>query len=247
MVESCSRLARPRNNVVWYAVPGTLRDPNSGESVEGYYSRSGNRIVLRANSTLDGSGVRHEMLHALLRSRGHPRVAFLQNCGGVVTCAPQCVRDAGPATPPDPATPRVEPSALEVTSAVRPEYPSLSIDGGHFTFTITVRNPFPRAVVALLPPRAGGDTTQSYSYDIRDSAGHLSSGELILDPGVTYFRAGEIKRHVIDVAVAQIDFPSAYALPGQGDRPIALPPGTYAFRGGYGDHWASDLSVVLSP
>lgn len=123
----------------------------------------------------------------------------------------------------------------------------MSTDGGLFTFTITVRNPFPYPVVALLPPAPTADTAFSFPYDIRDSLGHLSSGDLAIDQGVKYFAEGETKRHVIDVAVAQIDFPSTYALPGQGDRPLALPPGTYTFRGGYGDHWAADLAVVLSP
>jgi hypothetical protein len=247
MVESCSGVKGTLDKVEWYEVPGVLRDPRSGESVQGYHLGGSNRIVLRRNATLDGSGVRHEMLHALLRVRGHPRAAFLQRCGGVVSCAPQCVRDGGPVTPPDPATPTVAPAALEVTSEVSPEDPSLSNDGGHFTFTITVTNPLPHPVVALLPPGPDGDTAMSFPYDIRDSHGRLSSGDLALDKGIAYFSAGETKRHVIDVAVAEIDFPSTYALPGQGDRPIALPPGTYTFRGGYGDHWAADLTVVLSP
>jgi hypothetical protein len=247
MVESCSRVERPLDEVKWYAVPGTLRDPHSGEVIEGYHSLASNRIVLRGNATLDGSGVRHEMLHALLRVRGHSRAAFLKNCGGVVACAPQCVRDAGPVTPPDPATSTVGPSELEVTTAISPDAPSISIDGGLFTFTITVRNPFPHPVIALLPPSADGDTALSYAYHIRDSLGGLRSADLVIDPGVTYFSAGETKRHVIDVAVAEIDFPSVYALPGQGDRPVALSPGTYTFRGGYGDHWAPDVIAVLSP
>ena len=247
MVESCARVERSLDKVKWYAVPGTLRDPHSGEAIEGYHSLAGNQIVLRRNATLDGSGVRHEMLHALLRVQGHPRAAFLRRCGGVVACAPQCVRDAGPFTPSDPATATVAPAELEVTTAVSPEAPSVSTDSGLFTFTISVRNPFPHPVVVSLAPAAGEDTAQSYAYDIRDSLGRLSSADLVLDPGLTYFAPGETKRNVIDVAVAQIDFPSVYALPGQGDRPLALSPGTYTFRGGYGDHWAADLIVVLSP
>jgi hypothetical protein len=246
MVESCSRVKRSPDDVKWYAVPGTLRDPHSGQVIEGYHSLAGNRVVLRSNATLDGSGVRHEMLHALLRVKGHPRVAFLKNCGGIVACAAQCVKDAGPAPAPDPGTPTVAPSELEVTTEVSPETPSMSIDGGLFTFTITVRNPYPRAVIALLLPSAEVDTALSYPYDIRDSLGGLSSADLAIDAGVTYFAAGETKRHVIDVAVAEIDFPSVYALPGQGDRPIALSPGTYTFRGGYGDHWANDIKVILT-
>ena len=247
MVESCSGIRGPLEKIQWYSVPGTLRDPHSGRPVEGYYSHASNRIVQSGNRTLDGGGVRHEMLHALLRARGHPRVAFLQNCGGVVACGAECVRDAGTAAAPDPATPTVAPSELDVSTAVSPEIPVSSIDGGLFTFTITVRNPFPHPVVALLKPGPDGGDPQSYPYEIRASQGGLNGADLALDPGITYFSAGETKRAVIDVAVADIEFPTTYTLRGQGDSPIALPPGTYTFRGGYGDHWAPDLVVVLEP
>ena len=38
MVESCSGVERPLDKVQWYAVPGTLRDPHSGDVIEGYHS-----------------------------------------------------------------------------------------------------------------------------------------------------------------------------------------------------------------
>jgi hypothetical protein len=248
MVESCSGLQGSLEKIQWYAAPGALRDPrNSAEPVEGYWSLASNRIVLASNDTLDGGGVRHEMLHALLRVGGHPRSAFLQNCGGIVACAPQCVRDAGPPTPPDPGTPTVAPSLLEVTSAVSPTTPSSSIDGGLATFTISVHNPFPHPVVVLLPNGFGGVAT-SYLYVIRQiPGGGVSSGDLAFDTGVTYFSAGETKRTVYDFVDAPVAAPSYNALPGLGNQGITLPPGTYKFRGAYGDHWAADLIVVLSP
>jgi len=69
---------------------------------------------------------------------------------------------------------------------------------------------------------------------------------LAFDAGVTYFSAGETKRDVIDLAVAPHGFPAFCALPGQGRDGIALSPGTYTFRGGYGDHRVELPGVVVS-
>jgi hypothetical protein len=209
MVESCSGIERPLANVQWYSSENGVRDPdNSDDLVDGYYSLAGNRIVLISNDTLDGGIVRHEMLHALLRVRGHPRSAFLQSCAGTVSCARGCVDDAGPVPPTDPATAKVAPLQLEVTSAVSPVNPGSSVDGGMFTFTITVRNPFPYPVIALLPRPHGAGTPISYPYAIRATDGSgVSAGDLAYDPGVTYFSAGASKHDVIDAFVLPLGFP----------------------------------------
>jgi len=247
MVEACSGLSRPLANVQWYAARGVLLNPDGGgEQVGGYYSLASNRIVLAGNETIDGSVVRHEMLHALVRVRGHPRAQFLQSCGGVVSCGPDCVHDAGPATPPGPGTPTVTPFQLEVTAIVSPAAPSSSIDDGFFTFTINARNPFPYPVIALLPTTFGGGTARSYPYEIRSSTSGITAADLAFDPGVAYFSAGERKRDVIDIAVAPNGFPAFRALPGQGSHGIALSPGTYTFRGGYGDRLVELPGVVVS-
>jgi hypothetical protein len=248
MVESCSGIDRPLGDVEWYAAPDYLRNPDdNSEFIQGYWSLASNRIVLVSNDTVDGGTVRHEMLHALLRVGKHPRSAFLQNCGGVVDCQEGCVRDGGPVPPPDPAAPTVAPSMLEVTSAVSPSTPSSSIDGGLFTFTVTVRNPFPHPVVARLPERPFGGRAVSYPLDVRATNGSgLFSGDLEFDPGVTYFAGEETKRKVFDFDVVPIGFTSYFGFPGLGAA-IAVPPATYRFRGGYGDHMAPDLNVVVNP
>ena len=254
MVESCSGFSRPLGDVEWYSAQGQLTNPsNSREAVEGYYSLASNRIVLLSRNTIAGGTVRHEMLHALLRVGGHPRSAFLQSCGGLVDCGEECVRDAGPAATPDAATPRVAPSALEVTSAVSPVIPSSSIDGGLFTFTVMVRNPFAYPVVAVLPPRPRGGPAITYPFDIRAiNGGGSAGGDLALDSAITYFTARETKRDVFDFVIAPIGFiPNGYSsgtgFPGMGISGIAFNPGTFRFRGGYGDHMAPDLDVVLNP
>ena len=58
----------------------------SGREVGGYWTPGSNSIVLAGNGVLEGSFVRHEMLHALTRApKGHKREDFLDKCGGVVS------------------------------------------------------------------------------------------------------------------------------------------------------------------
>lgn len=248
MVEECSGVRGSLDKIQWYSAPEQLSNPdNSGDRVEGYWSRASNRIVLSRNRTIDGAVVRHEMLHALVRSGGHPRRWFLQDCGGVVSCPPACVRDAGAPAPWGPGTPTVTPSQLAVTSAVSPASPSSMIDGGLATFTISVRNPFSYPVVVQLPSSSGGGVATSYRYTIRQiPGGGLSSANLAFDIGVTHFAPGETKRDVFDFVVVSIPAPSYGAISGIGSG-ITLPPGSYSFRGDYGGHSATDLSVQLSP
>jgi len=247
MVESCSGLSASLENIQWYSTTSLLRDPNDNdEAIAGYWSLASNRIVLYTNDTIAGAIVRHEMLHALIRSAGHPRWAFLQACGGVVACLEACVRDAGPAASPDPGTPTIAPSELEVTSALSPATPSSLLNEGLATFTISVHNPFSHPVVVSLPSGTGS-VPFSYGYAMRESSGSgMSNGDLALDIGVTYFAAGETKRDVIDFFVIAPDFPSYQGGPGLGENPIALPVGTYSFQGDYGGKAAPTLSVVLS-
>jgi hypothetical protein len=246
MVESCSGFHGSLDQIQWYATAGPLRDPqNSDDPIVGYWSRASNRIVLVRDDTVEGAVVRHEMLHALVRSSGHPRSAFLENCGGVVSCPSRCVRDGGSPPPIDASTPSVASSDLEVTSAVSPASPSSVIDGGFGTFTISVHNPFQHPVVVVLPP--SGSVGTSYRYTIRQiSGGGVGSGDPAIDPGLTYFAAGETKRGVIDFLVVAIASPSVGAIQGLGPNGIALPPGPYSFGGDFGGHSAADLTVVLS-
>jgi hypothetical protein len=247
MVEACSGLSGSLESIQWYSTLGDLRDPNDNDaSIAGYWSLAGNRVVLSTSDTIAGGVVRHEMLHALLRSAGHPRSAFLQACGGVVFCGQECVRDAGPPAPPPVGTPMVAPSELEVTSAVSPDGPSSQIDGGLATFTVSVHNPFAHAVVVSLPSGTGS-VPVSYGYAMRESAGGgVTSGDFAFDTGITYFAAGETKRDVIDFFVIPPDFPSYVGPPGLGASGIALPPGTYSFQGDFGGKAAAVLTIVLS-
>ena len=177
---------------------------------------------------------------------GHPRSVFLEKCGGIVGCGPGCVSDAGLPPQPDAATPRVAPSALEVTSELSPAEPSARVDGGLFTLTVTARNPADHAVIVVLPDRKGGSWGTSYPFDIGGSQSRILGGDLAVDIGVTYFAAHETKRDVMDFAVAPYKLDPLDHLPGQGGNGVALSTGTYTFRGAYGDHWAANIVAVLN-
>jgi hypothetical protein len=254
MVESCSGLKRPMREIDWYVTENALRNPKNGEDISAYYSQGSTRIVLAGDQVINGSIVRHEMLHSLTGVSGHPRSAFLQGCGGVVACSAACQSDAGPPATPDPATPTVTPSQLVVGTDVSPSTPGSSIDRGLFTFTITVRNPFRHPVLVEYSPRHASGPTIIYPYEIRatTNGSGVSSGDFAVDAGVMYFTAGETKRDVFDFAVVQgastpIGAASIVGLPGLGVEGIGFAPGTYRFRGGYGDRMAPDLTVTLSP
>ena len=249
MVEECSGLQGSLENVQWFAVPEQLWNPaNTTEPVAGYWSLASNRIVLNSNDTVNGGVVRHEMLHALLRGQGHPRSAFLQKCGGVVSCPSLCVKDAGAPPSPDPATPRVTPADIEITSAVSVVSPSSATQPSFGTFTIFAHNPFAYPIVVVLPARSGGGTPTTYQYGIirTVSGGGVGSGDLAYDIGVTYFAAGETKRDVFDFAIIVGDAPSLGVVPGLGPVGIALPPETYLFSGDYGGHSATDIRIILN-
>jgi hypothetical protein len=79
------------SSVQWYVVPGVAVFWREGSIVNGFWSRSGNRIVLAEGAVDDGFVVRHEMLHALTNDGRHTRQAFLERCAGLVACLSPCV------------------------------------------------------------------------------------------------------------------------------------------------------------
>ena len=247
MVESCSGIKGSLDAIQWYAAPGPLVNPEDPDAlINGYWSAASNRIVLDLNHTINGRVVRHGMLHALIRIQGHPRGAFLDRCGGIVSCGATCVRDAGDAPTPGSSVMRVNPSALEVTGEVSQLAAGAATGGSLATFTVSAHNPLPYPVVVLLPPRPGGDVRRSFTYDIRESSGEgVSSRDLALDPAITFFNPGETKRAVLDFLVLPTDSPPQTRVPGLGENGIALSPGIYTFRGDYGGNAGPDRSVTL--
>ena len=97
MVEGCSGLSGALAWVSWYKVPGSAVLLN-GRWVSEYWSARGNFVVIPESLADDATGVRHEMLHALIADPSHsrhPRDQFLGRCAGVVDCGKDCARDAG--------------------------------------------------------------------------------------------------------------------------------------------------------
>ena len=247
MVETCSALTGHLSDVNWYYVPDVNRVSDGQEMTDGYWSKGGNQIVLPGNEVFDGEVVRHEMLHALLQTAGHPRKTFLDACGGVAGCEsdPSCIQDAGKPPDVDPATQSVFPSALEVSALLSPAQPTSSIDGGFFTYTVYTHNAANYPIVVTLPVQPGAEFPIAYPYTIR-GAGAYSGAFLALDQSRTYFRPGETKQQVFDFGIGPAGAVPFSRVFGRGLSGIALPGGTYTFQGAFGDHRAPDITVTLS-
>jgi hypothetical protein len=237
LTQACSGLSGDLARVTWYHVPGAEWIPlGDGTQVNGSWNPAGNRIVLAAAAELDGSLVRHEMLHALLRSGGHPRAAFIGRCGGTVVCIEQCITEAGPAPAPDATAQLVAPEALQIGVELSSTTPRASVDDGHFRMVIAARNPTPNPVIVQLPPSGDAGPPASFSYEIRGS-GLGAKYDMRADvPEVTRFAAFETKRFIFDFHI------------GSENNRYTLPPGTYQFGGAYGEVWAANPpTATLSP
>ena len=111
-----------------------------------------------------------------------------------------------------------------------------SVDVGHFRMVIAARNPTPNPLIVQLPPSGDAGPPASFSYEIRGE-GSWRKYDMRADvPEVTRFAAFETKRFIFDFHIGT-----------EGNR-YTLPPGTYQFRGGYGEVWAANSpTAALSP
>jgi hypothetical protein len=85
-VEACSGLNGNFSAVRWYQVPDATIFFESGDSkpIKGLWSPHANTITLAGRLVDDSMLVRHEQLHALLRSVDHPSLYFVTRCGTLV-------------------------------------------------------------------------------------------------------------------------------------------------------------------
>jgi hypothetical protein len=195
MTEACSGRSGDFASVQWYRVPQNLVGFR-GEWVAGYWNSAGNQIVLGEVAVERGAAVRHEMLHALVRERGHPRAEFVEACAGLVDCERHCVADAGPWQPPAPVYALVPPESLDVdskASALPPE-----ADGQRWvSLTVTVRNRSDRAVLVDQP--AQWVLPRAFLVDLRRVGGRGYSWEQLADDSSRiFFRPHETKSELFE-------------------------------------------------
>lgn len=239
MTEACSGLSGSMSGVRWYHVPGYLLTVNNQEA-SGYWSSDGNRIVLVDETMDEGDGVRHEMLHALLRVGGHPRAQFLGACASLVDCQASCVTDAGPWHAPSNFT-VVPPDSLELASHAALHAPE--VDGQRFVaLEISVRNLSGRAVLVSVPPRPGtspgsveANNPPGFNFILGGPAGGISSNMYIEDSSTVFFQPFETKQFLYEFRVAP-DLTRDH-----------VPPGQYVVRGGYAWLWAPSETVDVTP
>lgn len=237
MTTTCSGISGSLDNISWYVVPGVTQFKLDKETVSAYWTEASNSIVVADSSVLDGSVVRHEMLHALVRTSGHPRSAFLDHCLGVVSCTPECVSDAGPAPGLAATGPAVPPDSIDVSIDFLPNAPASNVDGGVFTMVVSAHNSADhRVIVSLLSPN--GSFAAPFSYEIRQAftpGGVLRGSINITDPVMIRFAAGETKRQYFDFVI------------GQTIRNRTLTNGVYRISGAYGGHSAVINQFTIAP
>ena len=234
LTQECSGLSGDFGDVKWYRVDDQSSFPvGEGASANGAWEKDGNRIILAGDAVLSGDLVRHEMLHALLRTGGHPRAVFVGDCDGTVVCTDQCLIEGGAAAPPDPNTDSVAPSALDVGASLTPIDPGSGILGGNFTMIVTARNRLTHPVIIKTPRVGIGPITYSF---IVFSPSFSSAVEIPAEaPEETRFAASEQKKFVFDFHI------------GNGGTRYEIPPGRQTFIGEYASVAAPGLNVVVSP
>lgn len=148
-VEFCSGRTGALADVAWFSTESSAT--GTGDVAGAWYAR-GNRIYLQTEALEDEALVRHEMLHALLRSGKHTS-EFLTGCGGLVVCGDACTAEAGGVGPgAGEDAPLILPSELDVQLTV---LPARAGDEGWSAMVVSARNPRPEAVWVDLSERSG--------------------------------------------------------------------------------------------
>jgi hypothetical protein len=231
MTEACSGQAGDFKAVHWYHVSGNgFRW--QGDMLGGLWLSFGNRIVLADTGVESGPIVRHEMLHALLRTRGHARGQFLGQCASAVECQEDCVRDAGPWRDPGPYT-LLSPDSLIVSQQIT--MLPREADGSHWlAVQVSAQNPMSQAVLVAAP--RDWVIPRSFAFDIRPKAqAGLSIEQPADDSSRIYFAPRETKRWLYEFRVTSF-------LDGS-----HVPSGLIRLRTAFARHWTPVDSVLVSP
>lgn len=175
------------------SAPASALQAAEGAGTVAYWSSKGNRIVLATNAVTNGRIVRHEMLHALSRSRGHPATLFRAKCEGVVRCDEAC-RRGGDGLQPTSSVIRVPASALVIAIASFPARPSSKVDDGAFQVIVSVTNLAFHEIVADFRTSDPAIAVSVSPGDLRLTADHE-----VGDPRLAHFGPGERKQYVFDL------------------------------------------------
>jgi hypothetical protein len=225
LTEACSGLSGSLKSVKWLSAPASAIQSAEGAGTVAYWSSKDNRIVLATNAVTNGRIVRHEMLHALSRSRGHPASLFRVQCDGVIRCDEAC-RGNSDDLPRSPTASRVPVDSLDIAIAAFPAQPEPSIDDGAFQIIVSITNRASHAVVVGFRTPDPAIAVSVVPGDLRLIADHE-----VGDPRLALFGPGESKRYVFDLRagdpMSQIVFKAGeYRLTGRFDglstAPLAL-------------------------
>lgn len=233
LTEACAGRRAEFRDVQWYVVRGVDRLPGHQGVVGAWFPR-GNSIVLTEGALLDGTLVRHEMLHSLLGEAGaaHPRDAFIGACGGVVACSGACEAEAGPARLPA-APVRVAPSDLAVDVSVFPSQPARGVFDGHYYMLVTVQHTGTQSVEVELPDLEIAGLKAGADVAIRGDGSTITSWAPARSPESARFSPGETKRYVFDFRVGE-----------RNQHGQEIPQGTWTFHGAFGKFWDAQPPVV---
>lgn len=85
-MEACSGRTGDFDEISWYYVPNaTVFRIGSGSNAMGYWQPYHRSITLAGLRMNHAYLVRHESLHAILRTRDHPPEYFVEKCGGLLS------------------------------------------------------------------------------------------------------------------------------------------------------------------
>jgi hypothetical protein len=211
MTEACSDIVLPFDGVQFYRVPGAWSVPYGayGE-VAGYWSSTSNRIVLAGDHLGDARIVRHEMLHALLRKRGHPPEYFQGRCAGVVDCGTVGCQHGGPVPVRAPAgAPTLALSSLDLRVDLLPNPVTRSGADSVLSLVVRVTNPHAGPVWVPLEPTPSVPGSPAYAgffgFDLcplGSDASLVGMQQSILMQPVP-FAPGETRQFIFDVSVTR--------------------------------------------
>ncbi|HWZ59002.1 MAG TPA: hypothetical protein VNW46_08520 [Gemmatimonadaceae bacterium] len=235
LTESCSGLTGDFSKVRWYRVPNSDSFSLEGSAVNGAWYADGNRIALGDSEMNNGALVRHEMLHALMQSGGHPRSQFLGNCSDIVVCVDRCVHDARGAPDTSDAAPLLGGFAFQLVTRIAPDTVSLSADSGLFSVSIEITNITSTPGRIRVPVDSLTPYTQIlciYPSDWPESEGALTDLLPYYETVAPAGTAGATRRVVFDT----------YAERGSTSLPHA-----FTFSGMFAGHQAPPRTLVVVP